>query len=214
MKYRKIYILEENHMDMVTKAMQLDAIDKKIITLFAKDSTISQDVIAKEVELTQPSVAVRIRKLREKGAIQTLTGINPLKMGLYIAKVDVTTNNSTPILEMFRECPYFAHGFTVSGKYNLCLFFMSENIAALEALVNNHLRSHGSVTDLNFNIIINSEKDFVIPTILTSGNPDFPPCGTHESCTDCSSFKNNRCDGCPAVSKYQGWLTDQHLKKS
>jgi len=185
--------------------MKIDEKDRTIISMYALNPNVSQEDIAHQIGLSQPSVAVRIRKLKERGAIETQTGINPLKMGLYVAKVDVTTNNSIPIMEMFRGCPYFANGFTVSGKYNLCLFFISENISALEALVNNHLRSHEYVTDLAFNIIISSEKDFIVPTVLQSGESVDPPCGDHVNCQNCPSFAGERCSGCPAIFG-RGWL--------
>ncbi len=187
--------------------MKIDVKDRTIITMYAKNPDVSQEEIAQQIGLSQPSVAVRIRKLKEQGAIETHTGINPLKMGLYVAKVDVTTSNTIPIMEMFQSCPYFANGFTVSGKYNLCLFFISENISALEALVNNHLRTHEAVSELDFNIIISSEKDFIVPTVLTAGETNEPPCGEHINCETCISFIGKKCSGCPATMKGHGWLT-------
>ena len=186
--------------------MKLDEKDKIIISMFSKDPDISQEEIAREVGISQPSVAVRIRKLKEKGAIVTQTGLDPFKMGLYLAKVDINTNNSVDLLNMFRGCPFFANGFTVSGKYNLSLIFISENLAALEALVNNHIRSNESVIDVDFNILINSEKTFIVPTILAFGDNKDPPCKTHLQCGDCASFIAKRCTGCPATGENRGWL--------
>lgn len=184
----------------------MDEKDKVIITMFSKDPTVSQEVISKAIGLSQPSVAVRIRKLREQGAIVTQSGIDPFRMGLYLAKVDIKTTNSLELLEIFKGCPFFAHGFTVSGKNNLTLIFISENIEALEALVNNHIRSNESVIDVDFNIIISSERELVIPTALVAGDLKEPPCKTHIECKDCPSFRARRCTGCPAMGKERGWF--------
>ncbi len=174
--------------------------------MYAKNSDVSQEEIARAIELSQPSVAMRIRKLKDNGALETQTGINPLKMGLYMAKVDISSNSPGEILDMFRNCPYFANGFAISGKHNLCLFFVSESIATLEAIINGHVRPNKSVTDVDFNIVINAEKDFIVPTILTLDTSETPPCGILIQCKNCPPFKEGKCLGCPATGVYKGWF--------
>ncbi len=186
--------------------MKLDNKDRMIISLYANNPDISQDEIAHKINLSQPSVAIRIKKLKESGALEFQTGINPLKMGLYMAKVDISTSNPKSILTMFQNCPYFANGFSISGKNNLCLFFISENIATLEAIVNGHIRPNKSINEVDFNIVINTERDFIIPTVLTPEITDAPPCKILIKCTECDSYKNNKCMGCPATGEYQGWF--------
>ena len=62
--------------------MKIDKKDRVIISMYAENPDTSQEEIAKVINLSQPSVAMRIKKLKENGAIETQTGINPLKMGL------------------------------------------------------------------------------------------------------------------------------------
>ena len=186
--------------------MKLDEKDRKMISLMSLQPDISQESMAQEIGISQPSVAMRMKKLRESGAIQSITGINPFSMGLFTAKVDISTSRPAEVMDTFRNCPYFAHGFTISGRYNLCLLFMSENISTLEAIVNGHIRSHEWVNEVEFNIIISSEKDMVVPTVLRSGTEERPPCGMSGECLDCQSFKEGKCMGCPATGQYQGWL--------
>jgi DNA-binding Lrp family transcriptional regulator len=184
--------------------MKLDDKDRKILSMFAADPDVSQDNIAKEVGLSQPSVASRVSKLRQSGALEKTVGINPLRMGLYLAKVDLSSTRPNEILAMFRDCPYFANGFTVSGKHNLCLFFFSESVATLEAIVNGHLRADESVSDLDFDIVITSEKSMIVPTVLSIPKKNDPPCGTKMQCRQCPSFKSCKCMGCPVTGQYQG----------
>ncbi len=186
--------------------MKLDHKDRKIISMYSENSDISQEEVAQAVGLSQPSVAVRIKKLKEAGAIQTMSGINPLEMGLFIAKVDISSNRPNKILNMFNDCPYFANGLSVSGKYNLCLLFMSENISTLEAIVNGHIRSNEWVTDVDFNIVISTERKLVIPTSLAPERRCSPPCGISTNCSNCDSFVKEKCMGCPVTGQYQGWL--------
>jgi Lrp/AsnC family leucine-responsive transcriptional regulator len=186
--------------------MKIDDKDKLIISMYAENPDISQEEIAQKIKLSQPSVAIRIKKLRENGALETQTGINPIKMGLYMAKVDISSNDPSELLRMFKNCPYFANGFSVSGTNNLCLFFISENIATLEAIVNGHIRPNKSVSDVNFNIVINSEKPYIIPAVLSTDIQENAPCGILIRCRDCPSFQDKKCMGCPATGEYQGWF--------
>jgi DNA-binding Lrp family transcriptional regulator len=184
--------------------MKLDEKDRTIITMYASDPDVSQESIAKAVKLSQPSVAARIAKLRQSGALERQFGINPLRLGLYLAKVDVSSTKPEEILRMFQGCPYFANGFTVSGKSNLCLLFFSESVATLEAIVNGHIRSNPSVSDVDFNIIITAEKELVVPVILKPKRSKDPPCGMRGNCKECQSFKAGKCMGCPVTGQYQG----------
>ena len=83
---------------------------------------------------------------------------------------------------------------------------MAENIATMEAIINGHIRPNEHVKEVDFNIVISTEKPLVAPTILTPTKQDVPPCGVLLQCKDCGSFKSGKCMGCPAIGQYQGWL--------
>jgi Lrp/AsnC family leucine-responsive transcriptional regulator len=186
---------------MTTK---LDAKDKIIVSLYSGDPGISQDAVAKVLKLSQPSVAARVARLKKGGALTTSVGINPLRMGMYLAKIDLSSTMPDEILKMFEGCPYFANGFSVSGRHNLCLFFFSESVTTLEAIVNGHIRSNPSVTDVDFDIVIASVKEYTVPVALRPEKSKEPPCGIKLNCRDCPSFKACKCMGCPVTGQYQG----------
>jgi len=187
--------------------MKLDNKYREIISIFATNPEASQEQIAKRLGISQPSVAMRIKNLKEMGALDKLVGLNPLKMGYYMAKVDVASNQPSKIVEQFKECPYLAHSFSVSGKHNLCLFFVGKNISNLESLVNHHIRTDDSVTDMEFNILINSAKPFIIPIIVPNDSMENPPCGKASTkCQECDEFTEGRCIGCPAFSDVEDAL--------
>ena len=104
---------------MPLKEFKIDSKDREIITLLIENPDISQKEIAERIKLTQPSVAMRLKKLKRMGAIEKRCGIDPLKLGLYIAKVDIATADTSRIINMFRDCPYFLNGFILSGKNNV-----------------------------------------------------------------------------------------------
>ena len=186
---------------MLKEKLGLDEKDRKIISLLEENPQMSQSDIAKEVNLSQPSVGVRIRKLADKGAIHYLVGMNFRTVGLNLAKVDVTARNTPRLLEIFDGCPFFLNGLITSGERNLCMFFMGEDVATLEAIVDRHLRSNPLVTDVNFDVVVSPIKDFVFPVHL---DIDKKACEIEVNCEECAYYHSNRCLGCPITPWYKG----------
>lgn len=180
----------------------LDDKDRKIAALFETNPDISQIEIAEQVGLSQPTVGARINKLKQSGVISDLVGMNLMKVGLKLAKVDVTTKNSIEIVNKFKQCPYFANGLVVSGKENLCLFFIAEDISTIEAIVDKHIRSNPSVMDVDLGIVITTVSDLVLPVKLDSKKDELTPCGL--DCSKCDYYTSNRCLGCCATKYYKG----------
>ncbi|MDY6958182.1 MAG: Lrp/AsnC family transcriptional regulator [Halobacteriota archaeon] len=190
---------------MASKGYKLDGKDRKIMTLLSGNPNICQEDIAHEVGLSQPSVAMRLKKLKESGAVVNISGVNPLKIGFYLAKVDFSTDNTTKILDTFKDCPYFLNGFIVSGTKNMTLFFIGEDISTLEAIVDYHLRALNEVHNVDFNIVIGVAKDLVMPVDMDFEISEMPPCGIKFNCGDCS-IHGDRCMGCPVTGHYKGSL--------
>ena len=54
----------------------LDDRDNSILSMLLKDPNVSQEEIAKKIKLSQPSVGARIKKLKEKGVLHFINGVN------------------------------------------------------------------------------------------------------------------------------------------
>ncbi len=184
------------------ETIKLDQKDKKIITLLYENQNISQEEIAKKVDLSQPSIAMRIKKLKEKGIVEHIIGVNINKVGIYLARVMVRTTNTTKILNKFKGCPFFLNGFVVSGSENLMLLFAGEDLASLESIIDCRIRPDEDVDSADFNIVISSIKDFVIPIKMIERPMKNPPCGVKYK--ECQAYYENRCFGCPATKLYKG----------
>jgi len=141
----------------------LDDRDNTILSMVQNDPLISQEVIAQKIKLSQPSVGARIRKLREKGILYTVNGVNFKVADLVLGKIDIITTDTLGILSGFKDCPFFINGLVTSGRYNLCLFFTATDIKRLEGIVNCHLRNNPKVKEVEMNIVISTTKDFVLP---------------------------------------------------
>ena len=187
---------------MARKSIELDEKDRKIITMLHNNQDISQEEIAKKIKLSQPSVAIRLKKLKEKGIIDQIIGVNLNKVGIYLAMVTVRTTNTTKILNMFIKCPFFLNGFVISGEKNLMLLFAGEDLASLESIIDERLRPDEDVQSADFNIIISSIKDFIMPIKMIERPLNKPPCGIEYK--ECQAYQENRCFGCPATNRYKG----------
>ncbi len=189
---------------MTGSNVELDKKDRIILSLTHDNQEISQEEIAKKIHLSQPSVAIRIKKLKERGFIDRIIGVNLNKVGLSVAMVKVTSANTTRVLNVLRDCPFFLNGFVVSGKENLVLLFVGEDISSLESIIDSRLRPDKDVQSADFDIVISSIKDFVIPIKMITEPLNKPPCGTDTGCMDCPAYQDGKCFGCPATSQYKG----------
>ncbi|MFZ3060587.1 MAG: Lrp/AsnC family transcriptional regulator [Candidatus Methanoperedens sp.] len=184
--------------------LDLDKRDREILSLLELNPEMSQNDMAEKLKISQPSVSARVHKLKQKGALSHVVGMNLKKVNLYMAKVDVIANNTSSVLEIFKECPYFLNGLIVSGKHNLCLFFIGEDISTLEAIVDGHLRSNPLVKGAEVSIVITTMKDLVMPVKMNFETSSTPPCGNGCNCKECPHHISNRCLGCPVTNSYNG----------
>lgn len=189
---------------MANSNITLDKKDRTILSLTYINQDISQEEMAKKLHISQPSVAARIKKLKNSGLIEQIIGVNLNKVGLKVAMVRVATTNTEKVLNMFRDCPFFLNGFIISGKENLVLLLVGDDMASLESIIDSHIRPDKDVKSVDFNVIITSIKDFVIPINMPTEALNNPPCGLDHKCEGCYAFKTNRCFGCPATGKYKG----------
>jgi len=189
---------------MVNSIIELDKKDKIILNMTYNDQDVSQETIAKKLHISQPSVAARIKKLKEKGLIEQIIGINLNKVSLKVAFIRISTKNTEKILNMFRDCPFFLNGFIISGKENLVLLLLGADMASLESIIDSHIRPDEDVQSVEFNIIITSIKDFIIPINIQTESLKEPPCGLEHKCEGCYAYVTERCFGCPSTGKYKG----------
>jgi Lrp/AsnC family transcriptional regulator, leucine-responsive regulatory protein len=173
----------EEHSCGIESKLDLDNRDNIIISLLQKNPNVSQEEIAKKIKLSQPSVGARIKKLQQKGVINTINGINFKTVDLSLAKIDVTSTDTNAIVEEFKDCPFFINALITSGKHNLCLFFMATGLEQLEGIVNHHLRGNPKVKDVELNIVISTVKDFIMPLNIDPENSKQTNC--KQECKTC-----------------------------
>lgn len=156
---------------MLNQRLGIDEKDQIIVSLLQQNATISQNEIAEKVKLSQPSVGMRIHKLKQKGILTSQMGMNFKKVNLFLAKVDVAATNTDKVIESFSCCPFFLNGLVVTGTKNMCLFFMSPDMKILEGVINYHLRAHPNVIDVKMDMVITPVRDLIFPVSIIAEDP-------------------------------------------
>ena len=169
--------------NMIQDKLNLDKRDNTIIQMLQKDPNTSQEEIAKELKLSQPSVWARIRNLKEKGIIKNIAGMDFKTVDLDLVIVDVSATNTQAVIDEFKDCPFFINALVTSGKFNVCLFFTGENLKHIEGIVNHHLRSNSLVKDVDLRVVITASKSFVMPLNLDCTNNNQKNC--KQECKKC-----------------------------
>ena len=71
---------------------EIDDVDKKILSMLSENPQISQAEISERLKISQPAVSARVHKLEDKGFLSHIIGTDVKKAQLFLAKVDITTN--------------------------------------------------------------------------------------------------------------------------
>ncbi len=184
--------------------MKIDNVDRKILKLLSQDSEISQVDLAKHLGISQPAVSSRINKLKKTGALTYLTGVDIKKAQLFLAKIDVVTNDVDHLLDSMNHCPCYLNSFLTSGRHNLTVFLVGENVRSLVSCADSHIRSNPLVKEIEFNVILTPIRSFVVPVEFHPEKKQTTPCG--KDCGNCNLYADNRCSGCPTSIHYKGTL--------
>jgi len=153
---------------MISDKLKLDDIDRRIITLVQDDPNLTHTQIALQINRSQPTVGMRIKKLEKEGILQFQPGINFRKVDLFLASVELNTKHPNEILEMAKFCPFMLNAFRLSGSHNICILLASSKLEKLDNIINYHFRSDPGVQSVSMNMITEIAKDFILPVDFES----------------------------------------------
>jgi len=185
-------------------ARTIDDADRKMLYLLSENPEISQAELSESLKISQPAVSMRMRKLEEKGILARLVGTDIKKAQLFLAKVDLTTNNVPKVLEVLENCPLFLNCFLTSGRHNMTCLLVGENIRSIMSCVDSRLRQNLPVENLEFDLIVTPTRPLVVPVKPKMERHETTPCGA--DCSVCTFYTSERCLGCPASVHYKGKL--------
>lgn len=170
---------------MESKVFKIDEIDRSIIEIIQKEPMLTHTEIAKKVNRSQPTIGMRIRKLEKSGVLKFQAGINIKTMDLILARVEVQTLKPDDTITLVKNCPYMLNAFRLSGTSNISIMIVSDKLAHLDGIVNNHFRKDPNISEVHMDIITDIINDFVLPFDF-----NFDSCGlteTGQCCGKCFS---------------------------
>ncbi|MFX1256342.1 MAG: Lrp/AsnC family transcriptional regulator [Promethearchaeota archaeon] len=148
---------------MISEKLKLDEIDRKIITLVQEDPSITHTQIAEKINRSQPTVGMRIKKLEKSGVLQFQPGINFKKVEVFLATVELSTNEPDLIMDRAKYCPFMLNAFRLSGEHNVCILLASSNLEKLDSIINYHFRNKPEIAMVSMEIVTEIAKDLVLP---------------------------------------------------
>ena len=138
--------------------MKIDSIDRQILISLQQDGRKTASEIAKELNLTVPTITERIRKLQERSVIQAFQAvINPRSVGLdvtaIITVISSSSNNFKKVIENAKNTPEIIQCFSTTGMGSLMLWVATENSKTLEELLRK-IQSWPNVTRTETQVIL------------------------------------------------------------
>jgi DNA-binding Lrp family transcriptional regulator len=185
---------------------KLDKTDIKIIQELSQNPQSTLTDIAANTKISRPTITTHLKTLSDSGFLIYEAGLSLKNMGFLTALValEVKQEQSRIATESYlSHCPRVTHLFRTPGKANLHVFCWGENDRTLTATIN------------TFRNMPNTE---VISTLYL-GQPIFgdciidiskemskeSPCGKL-ICSECRTYINGDCLGCPSTEDYKGPL--------
>ena len=168
---------------MESKVFKIDEIDKNIIEIIQKEPMLTHTEIAKQVNRSQPTIGMRIRKLEKSGVLKFQAGINVKTVDLILARVDFQTLKPNDTIKLVKNCPYMLNAFRLSGISNFSILVVSDKLNQLDAIVNHHFRKDPNISEVRMNIITDVINDFVLPFDF-----NFESCGLGSTGQCCGKY--------------------------
>lgn len=191
--------------------LNLDEIDRKIVSKLQLDGRTTLQELAKDVGFTSMGTRKRLQKLREQNRIQVSALINSssLKLSPAIVMLEMETADAMQhLLDRFKDCPRVINIFKTMGGYNLIALVVAEDKDTLESISVEKcsLRSSEGIRRSEFYPIgdIYFSPFLPIREHLTHKEKGVTPCNV--DCRTCPRYRNEKCVGCPSTQYYRGTL--------
>jgi Lrp/AsnC family leucine-responsive transcriptional regulator len=182
----------------------MDEVDKRILFVLSQNPQLSQAELSEQLRISQPAVSARIRKLEGNGSLARLVGTDIKKAQLFLAKVDISTDNVEQVLKFLESCPLYLNSFLTSGEHNMTILLVGENIRSIMSCVDSHMRQGLQVRNMEFDLIVTPIRPLIVPIRPIMDKKTTTPCNA--DCSVCTLYAGDRCLGCPGYVRYKGNL--------
>jgi ATP phosphoribosyltransferase len=133
---------------------EIDDIDFKIIQILSQKGRETFSEIAKEVGLSSVGVKERVEKLIKKGILEIKGFLNPESFYSISAQIRVRASRETTswLIKKLKNSSLVYHLVKVSGKYNLIIGAMAQNIDVLNDFISKEIEAEPGVKSIEVNI--------------------------------------------------------------
>ncbi len=179
----------------------LDEFDLRIIQQLQIDPRISITALAEKIELSRPTAMIRLKRLLDEKLMIIKGGLSLREYGFKVAHVglEVRTDKSRNETETFlRKCPRVLAIYRTPNKANIHANVWGENDQTLNSTIES-FRDQQNV-DIVYTYNLGTPIHGDIP-IRVEAKSDVTPC--NRTCSECRSFLNEWCRGCPSSSDYK-----------
>lgn len=158
----------------------MDTLDYRIVDMLQRDGRATQLEISREIGLSQPAVAERIRKLEERGVITGYTArVDAGKLGKDITAFIGVNIEHPKYFEGFAKkvmaLPEVLEAHRVAGQDSYILKVRTANTKSLDQLLVETLRTISGVTRTHTTIVLTSIKEETLvqisPELLKGDRP-------------------------------------------
>ncbi|MFX0098887.1 MAG: Lrp/AsnC family transcriptional regulator [Candidatus Hodarchaeota archaeon] len=149
--------------NILNKKLGIDNDDRKIMTLLQENPELTHSEIADKINKSQPAVGARILKLERKGLQATQYGINLLRNKFIICFTTMHAKKPKELLEHISCCPFVINAFKTSGRTNIVVWLIGNELSKLEDIVEIHFRSRSDISHVNMTVIIEPINDLILP---------------------------------------------------
>lgn len=133
---------------------KLDATDLKIINELSIDGRKSFVEIAKKTELSQVAIKNRVEKMIEENFLKIQGQLNISKCYSVSAHVEIEATEETisKLIEKFEKSPLVYQLVKTSGRYNLLVSIVAQNLESIETIVGKEIRRDPGVKHIDVTI--------------------------------------------------------------
>lgn len=121
---------------------KLDGTDLKIINELSQDGRRSFVDIAKKTGLSQVAIKNRVEKLIEENFLKIQGQLNISKCYSVSAHIEIEADKATisKLIEKFEKSPLVYHLAKTSGRYNLLVSIVAQNLESIETIIDKEVR--------------------------------------------------------------------------
>lgn len=148
---------------MAKNDLDIDEVDREIIKTLMKNPYAKHVDIANAVDMSQPTVGLRLNKLKEKGLLQKKWGVNLNDIDGILVKIDASVIDAQRTKEEIKEVKGLVNAWRSTGESNLFVLYYGKNLREVDSFINRHLRKNGRV---KFDLLSECLTDMVVPMQL------------------------------------------------